>query len=399
MTKLLLKLFLKNGDPHDVQTRKRVGTLAGCCGIVLNTFLFLIKLAAGVISGSISIVADALNNLSDAGSSVVTLVGSRIAAKRSDDDHPFGHGRMEYIAGLIVSFIVILLGFELFTSSVGKIFSPEKISFSWLSAGILVLSLLIKLWMWNFNRTLDCKTDSAVLRAAAADSLSDCAATTAVLLGFAVYYFAGVQADGYIGVLVAVFIMINGIRSAKETIDPLLGSPPDPELIEGIRKTVLSHSDIIGIHDLTVHDYGPGRLMISLHAEVPSDIDIRRAHDTIDIIEKQLGEKFGCDATIHMDPIDVNDERTNLLKAQVEKVVFAIDERLSIHDFRITAKHTHTNLIFDICAPFGFSLTDAELTALLKSKIHDIDENYFAVIKVDHEIMPHERKSSFGGKD
>lgn len=386
MTNLLVRLFIKNSDRiHDVQTRKQYGMLAGICGIILNTFLFLIKLTAGILSGAISITADALNNLSDAGSSVVTLIGSRVAAKRSDKDHPFGHGRMEYIAGLIVSFIIILLGFELLTSSASKIFTPEPVNFSLVSVGILVLSILIKLWMWRFNRVLGRRINSAVMRAAAADSISDCAATLAVLIGLLIFRFTGFSADGYIGVLVAVFIMINGIKSAKDTIDPLLGLAPDPELIEGVAQTVLSSEHIIGLHDLIVHDYGPGRVMISLHAEVPSDIDIRQAHDTIDMIEEQLNEKFGCSATIHMDPIDVNDERTNELKKQVLSVAHQIDERLDIHDFRITARHTHTNLIFDVCAPFGLGLSDSELIGRLKSGIHDLDESYFAVIKVEHE--------------
>lgn len=388
MTNLIAKIFIKNHDNiKDPQVRKSYGSLAGIFGIVMNLILCAFKMVAGILTGAISVTADAVNNLTDAGSSVITLVGTRMAAKKPDPDHPFGHGRIEYISGLLVSFIIILLGFELLSSSVTKILSPEQPQFSIVSVVILAVSVLVKLYMWSFNRTLSKKISSSALSATATDCLSDCVATSAVLIGLILYKFLGINIDGYIGVAVAVFIMISGIKSAKDTVDPLLGLAPDEELIDGIKKTVLSYDIIIGIHDLIVHDYGPGRLMISLHAEVPSNIDITLAHDTIDMIEAHLNGEFNCESTIHMDPIDVNDERTKLLKSQVENVVRSIDERLCIHDFRITATHSHTNLIFDVVLPHKFKLTASETIAEIKSRIHDIDESYFAVIKIDYDYM------------
>ena len=384
MTKLLIKLIVKNStDTQNIETRKQYGTLAGTVGIILNIFLCIIKMIAGILTGAISVTADAINNLTDAGSSVVTLVGSRMAAKNSDDDHPFGHGRIEYISGLIVSFIIILLGFELFRSSIDKIINPQPVEFSGVSVAILVISILVKLWMWSFARKLGKTISSQTLLATSADSISDCVATLSVLIGLIVFSITGFNIDGCIGIAVSVFIMISGINSAKETINPLLGTPPAPELISGINETVLSFDGIIGLHDLVVHDYGPGRLMISLHAEVPSSIDISVAHDTIDCIEETLNEKFNCESTIHMDPIDVDDERTNLLKMQVAEIVKIIDKRITIHDFRITPHHQHTNIIFDAVLPFDLKISNADFTEQVKSYIHDIDENYFAVIKID----------------
>ena len=386
MTNLIAKIFIKNCDNiNNPQVRKSYGTLAGVFGIVMNLILCSFKLIAGLMTGAISVTADAVNNLTDAGSSVITLIGTRLAAKKPDPDHPFGHGRIEYITGLIVSFVIILLGFELLTSSISKIFSPKQPNFSTVSVVILSVSVLIKLYMWSFTRTLGRKISSTALFATATDCWSDCIATSAVLFGLLLFRFFGINIDGYIGVAVAVFIMISGVKSAKDTIDPLLGNAPDKGLIDGITKTVLSYDTIIGIHDLIVHDYGPGRLMISLHAEVPSNIDITLAHDTIDTIEVHLNNEFNCESTIHMDPIDVDDERTNSLKSQVESIVKSMDARMHIHDFRITATHFHTNLIFDVVIPHDFELSASETIMEIKSKIHDIDESYFAVIKVDYD--------------
>ena len=386
MTTLLLKLFVKDyQQTRDPAVRRRYGTLGGICGILLNLLLFGAKCVAGLLTASISIVADAFNNLSDAGSSVITLVGFKLAGKKRDKEHPFGHGRLEYIAGLVISFIIILVGFELFTSSIEKIITPSPVQFHIVSVCILIGSILIKLWMGLFNRNLGRRIDSAALRVAATDSLSDVAATAAVLVGLLVSRFAGLNIDGYIGVLVAGFIMFGGIKSARDTINPLLGQAPDPAFVRAVQQTVLSHPEIIGLHDMIVHNYGPGRVMISLHAEIPGDLDIMRAHDTIDLIEMELKQKFGCEATIHMDPLAVDDGQTAALREQVEKLVGEIDPRLRIHDFRITSGPTHTNVIFDVVIPAKFSMTDQDLIRQLKMRIHDLNETYFAVIQVDQD--------------
>lgn len=384
MTNLLLKLFVKNyKNTEDPTVRRSYGTLSGVSGIILNILLFSIKLVAGIISGAISVIADAFNNLSDAGSSVVTLIGFKLASKKSDAKHPFGHGRIEYVSGLIVSFIIIMVGVELLKSSVEKIISPEPVTFGVLPILILVVSIAVKLFMSLFNRKLGRLINSSVLKAVSIDSISDVFATSAVLLGLFAAHFLGFNPDGYIGVLVAGFIMFSGVKAANETLSPLLGAPPDPEFVEKIKSCVLAHDDIIGVHDLIIHDYGPDRQMISLHAEVPDTLSIVDIHDTIDLIEMELQTKFGCSCTIHMDPIAANDEFAKALKKQVKEKLCAIDERLGFHDFRYVKGATHTNLIFDVEAPFDVAMSDDELTAQIKSAVHDIDESFFAVVMID----------------
>lgn len=384
MTNLLLKLFVKNyKNTEDPTVRRSYGTLSGVSGIILNILLFSIKLVAGIISGAISVIADAFNNLSDAGSSVVTLIGFKLASKKRDAKHPFGHGRIEYVSGLIVSFIIIMVGVELLKSSVEKIISPEPVTFGVLPILILVVSIAVKLFMSLFNRKLGRLINSSVLKAVSIDSISDVFATSAVLLGLFAARFSGFNPDGYIGVLVAGFIMFSGVKAANETLSPLLGAPPEREFVEKIKSCVLAHDDIIGVHDLIIHDYGPDRQMISLHAEVPDTLSIVDIHDTIDLIEMELQTKFGCSCTIHMDPIAANDEFAKVLKKQVKEKLCAIDGRLGFHDFRYVSGATHTNLIFDVEAPFDVALSDDELTAQIKSAVHDIDESYFAVVQID----------------
>ena len=384
MTNLLLKLFVKNHkNTADPNVRRSYGTLSGICGIILNILLFSIKLLAGILSGAISVIADAFNNLSDAGSSVVTLIGFKLASKKSDAKHPFGHGRIEYVSGLIVSFIIIMVGVELLKSSFEKILNPEPLSFGIVPIIILVVSILVKLFMAIFNRKLGKLINSSVLYAVSIDSISDVFATTAVLLGLVIARFSGFNPDGYIGLLVAGFIIFSGIKAANETLSPLLGAPPDPEFVEKIKSCVLAHDDIIGVHDLVIHDYGPDRQMISLHAEVPDTLSIVDIHDTIDLIEMELQTKFGCSCTIHMDPIAANDEFAKALKKQIKEKLNAIDERLGFHDFRYVTGQTHTNLIFDVEAPFDLKMSDDELTSRIKSAVHDIDESYFAVVQID----------------
>ena len=322
MTDQLVRRFVRDCDRvQDPAVRERYGLLSGVVGIVLNLFLSAGKFFAGVLTGSISITADAFNNLSDAGSSVVTLVGFRLAGRKADDDHPFGHGRMEYLAGLMVSLLILLVGVELFRSSVGKILHPEPVGFSMVSAAILALSIGVKLWMCAFNRNLSRRIGSAAMAATAMDSLSDAVATGAVLLGAAAGAISGLPLDGWVGILVALFILRAGWGAAKDTIDPLLGQNPDKELVRRIEAAVLAHPQVVGMHDLIIHDYGPGRSMMSFHAEVPMDADILAAHDAIDHIERELKATFGIETSVHMDPIATNDTAVNQMRARMAALV------------------------------------------------------------------------------
>ena len=385
MVDLLVKAFISRPDDwEDPEIRQRYGLLTGGVGIALNLLLSLGKFLAGVLTGSIAITADAFNNLSDAGSSVVTLAGFQMAAKRADDDHPFGHGRMEYISGLIVAGAILLVGVELVKSSVEKILRPEEIAFSWASVGILCAAILVKLWMFHFNRTLGRRIGSAAMGATAADSLSDAAATSAVLLGTLVGGLTGLHIDGWVGLLVAAFILRAGWGAAKDTLDPLLGQSPDPKLVEDIEQTVLAHELVSGIHDLIVHDYGPGRRMVSLHAEVPMDADMLAVHDIIDDIERELKEKFRIEAVIHMDPIATRDPRTNALKEQVAELVREVDPAMTIHDFRMTQGPHHQNLIFDVVAPHRCPLSDEEVKTRIGKLVAGLSGGpYFAVVSID----------------
>ena len=385
MVDLLVKAFISRPDDwEDPEIRQRYGLLTGGVGIALNLLLSLGKFLAGVLSGSIAITADAFNHLSDAGSSVVTLAGFQMAAKRADDDHPFGHGRMEYISGLIVAGAILLVGVELVKSSVEKILRPEEIAFSWASVGILCAAILVKLWMFHFNRTLGRRIGSAAMGATAADSLSDAAATSAVLLGTLVGGLTGLHIDGWVGLLVAAFILRAGWGAARDTLDPLLGQSPDPKLVEDIEQTVLAHELVSGIHDLIVHDYGPGRRMVSLHAEVPMDADMLAVHDIIDDIERELKEKFRIEAVIHMDPIATRDPRTNALKEQVAELVREVDPAMTIHDFRMTQGPHHQNLIFDVVAPHRCPLSDEEVKARIGKLVAGLSGGpYFAVVSID----------------
>ncbi|MBM6871451.1 cation transporter [Pseudoflavonifractor phocaeensis] len=388
MTQLLLRLFVRDyQQTKDPEVRTRYGLLSGVVGIVLNLLLSGGKFLAGTLSGSISITADAFNNLTDAGSSVVTLVGFHMAGQKADDDHPFGHGRVEYLAGLLVAGIILLVGFELAKSSVDQILHPEEVRFSWVSAGVLAASIAVKLWMSLFNRGLSRRIDSAAMAATAADSLSDVAATSAVLLGGIVGALTHLPIDGWAGLLVSVFILRAGLGAAKDTIDPLLGKSADPELVRDIEKTVLSHQEVVGIHDLVIHDYGPGRSMMSLHAEVPMNADIMEAHDAIDHIERELKDKYHILTSIHMDPIATDDSRVTEMRTRVADLVKEIDETLTIHDFRMTDGPDHTNLIFDVVAPHRFSLSDEALVEEIQRRVRTLGERYFAVVQVDHSFV------------
>ncbi|WP_297719760.1 cation diffusion facilitator family transporter [Intestinimonas sp.] len=385
MVDFLVKRFISRPDDwEDPDIRQRYGLLSGGVGIFLNLLLSVGKFLAGLLTGSIAITADAFNNLSDAGSSVVTLVGFRMAAKKADDDHPFGHGRMEYISGLIVAAAILLVGVELAKSSVGKILHPEEIALSWVSVGILCAAILVKLWMFRFNRILGRRIGSAAMAATAADSLSDAAATSAVLLGTLVGGLTGVHIDGWVGILVAVFILRAGWGAAKDTLDPLLGQSPDPALVQSIEQTVLAHDSVTGIHDLIIHDYGPGRSMLSLHAEVPMDADVLAVHDVIDDIERELKEKYRIEAVIHMDPIATTDPLTNELKERVAGLVRELDPAMTIHDFRMTQGPHHKNLIFDVVVPHRCPLADEEVKARIAERVDALPGGpYFTVVSID----------------
>ncbi|MBQ8821660.1 MAG: cation transporter [Lachnospiraceae bacterium] len=368
-----------------MQERTRLGMLCGFIGICLNLILFGIKLLAGMVSNSIAITADAFNNLSDAGSSIIMLFGFKLADEAPDKDHPFGHGRIEYVSGLIVSLLILLVAFELVKSSVEKIFQPTRPTSSILVMGILLLSVVIKLVMWAYNRMVGKHIDSSAMQATATDSISDAVATTVVLVGTLVGSYIAFPIDGFLGLVVAVFIFIAGFNAAKDTINPLLGMKPDPEFVKRIEEMVLSYDLVMGIHDLIVHNYGPGRVLISLHAEVPSDGDLLEMHDVIDLIEHRLRNELSCQAVIHMDPVCVHDEQTNRLREVVKDVVKGISPELSIHDFRIVVGPSHTNLVFDLVVPFRFYKTDNELQKEIAEKIRAYDERLYTVIEIDKE--------------
>lgn len=388
MTKLLLRLFVPDHtNIHDPAVREAYGTLSGVVGIVLNILLAAGKFLAGMLTASIAITADAINNLSDAGSSVVSLIGFKLAKEPAHKDHPFGHGRIEYIAGLVVAMIIILMGFELGKSSIEKIFAPETMTFSILSLIILLASIAVKLWLALFNSTLGRLINSPTLRATATDSLSDTLATSVAVICMLVHYFFQLNIDGIAGIIVACFILFAGYNTAKDTLSPLLGQAPDPLFVQEINDVVMSHSDIIGIHDLIIHNYGPGRTMMSLHAEVPNDADVMQLHDTIDIIEHELKHKFDCDAVIHMDPILIDDTQTILMREKLALMVYNISPDCSIHDFRMTRGPQHTNLIFDLVIPYNCDLPDGEIIRQLKEKINHLEDKYYAVIQVDHSYI------------
>lgn len=385
MVTILINLFIKNKeDVKDPKVRQQYGMICGTVGIVLNVLLFLGKFLAGAVSHSISITADAFNNLSDAGSSCVTLVGFKMAGAKPDVGHPFGHGRIEYIAGLIVSGAILLMAVELVRTSVEKALHPEPVEFKALTAVVLLVSILVKVYMAYYNYRIGKKLGSAAMRATATDSLSDTCATTVVLLSAIVGEVFGIQIDGFCGILVGLFIFYAGVSAAKETLDPLLGQAPEETLVLQIEEIVLSHQEVRGIHDLLVHDYGPGRLMISLHAEVPAEGDILELHDVIDNIEVELRRKLNCDAVIHMDPVVTEDKHILYLKQKVGEIIQGIDPVISMHDFRVVAGPTHTNLIFDIVVPYEYRLSDEALVGQIQGRVaKDLGEGHFVVIQVD----------------
>lgn len=384
MLTLLSRCFIKNNKEYNnPEVRRRYGFLTGFVGICLNVLLFLGKYLVGFFSGSVSITADAFNNLSDACSSFITLLGFHLAGKKPDSEHPFGHGRIEYVSGLGVSVLIIVMGVELFHSSVIKIFNPEEMQVSIVTVSILLVSILVKVYMAVYNQSIGRKIQSAAMKVTATDSLSDCIATTVVLISLLIYKLTGINLDGASGVIVAAFIFLAGISAVKDTLSPLLGEAPELEFVQEIEKTVKAHSIVAGVHDMVVHNYGPGRVMVSLHAEVPGNLDIYVIHDEIDLIERELKEKFHCEAVIHMDPIAVDDSRVMGLRKEVEQLVNEIDEKLSIHDFRMVEGPSHTNLIFDVVVPQGYKKADDDIAREISDRIEQRWNNYHAVIKME----------------
>ena len=385
MAKENLKTVLRSGEViTDPAVRERCGALSGGVGIALNLLLFAGKLTAGILSGAVSVTADAFNNLTDAASSVVTLVGFRLAGQRADADHPFGHGRIEYLAGLLVSLFIMLVGVELGESSVRKIFHPEQTSLTWVSGGILLVSIAVKLWMARFNRVLSRRIKSDTLAAAAADARSDAAATGAVLLGLVITRVSGVVVDGWFGLLVAAFILWSGFKAARDTLNPLLGTAPAPDEVRAIEQVILSHRQVVGAHDLIIHDYGPGRRMMSVHAEVASDANLLEVHDVIDHIERELYRRFGIESVIHVDPIQVGSPEVDALRSRTAQLAREISPVLTIHDFRVAAGSKRPTLVFDLVVPCEAGVDGEAAKRALAEKLAGEEGGWRAIIHVDH---------------
>lgn len=388
MTSLLIRLFVKDRDNvGDPTVRNRYALLASITGIVLNILLFASKLTLGLITFSVAVVADAFNNMSDASSSVVTLVGFRMSGKHADKKHPMGHGRLEYISAFIVDMLIIVVGFELFMSSIDKIITPELPDVSNALLILLGVAILVKLWLFFYYGKIAKKINSAAIRAASFDSISDTIATTLVLVSALISRYANIAIDGWAGIIVAAFILFTGFKAAKETIELLLGSTPDPEFVKKIYEFVKNYPQVIGIHDVMVHDYGPGRLIVSFHAEVPSDSNFCYAHDVVDCIERDMHDQFGCIVTIHIDPIDVNDERVNEMRKLAEDTAKEVDESFTIHDFRMTYGGKHYNMIFDLSIPTDSKYDDEEAAKLVAERIKEKNPDCFAVIKAEHPFV------------
>ncbi len=388
MTKLLIKLFVKNSDkPDDPNVRARYGILSGIVGIVCNILLTVAKFAVGTVTGSIAITADAANNLSDAGSSAVTLFSFKLANKPADEEHPFGHGRIEYISAMAVAFLVLMMGIELIRSSVDKIINPAPIEFSVGALIVLVLSIGAKIWLALFNRSIGKRINSPAVGAVMMDSLSDTAATAVSMIALILSKFTAVPLDGYMGIIVALFIVYTGISIFKDTLGVLLGKVPDPELVMNLEKEILSYDGVIGVHDLIIHDYGPSRIFASAHAEVSATEDIMKSHDTIDRIERDIKHKYKIETVIHLDPIVIDDERVNDMRIKLSGIVKQVDPSFTIHDFRMVDGPTHTNLIFDLVVPHKCKMKKMEIFDLINTHLKALGDNYYTVITIEHSFV------------
>ena len=388
MTKLLISKIKNKYDISSTTGREKVSTMSGWCGIICNAILCLIKFIIGTVTGSVSITADAFNNLSDAGSNVVTIAGAKLANKPVDKEHPFGHGRIEYVSALVVSFIILLMGFELGKNSVMKIIKPEKVDFSIVSLVVLILAICVKLWMAYFNNKLFKLTNNINLKAVSQDSLNDCIATGATILSLVISYLTGFyHIDGIVGLLVAGAIILSGIGILKDTLGPLLGQPPSPELVKRIEDIITDEAEIVGVHDLIVHDYGPGRIIASAHAEVPSNEDIVHIHDVIDNVEKKIQKELNIIICIHLDPIDINNEEVNKYKAIAQKIIKQYNDEYSFHDFRMVNGETHKNLIFDLVIPFDKNNDTTKILNDIVAAFKKYDESLNVVVTLEHSFI------------
>ena len=389
MTELLIRLFVKDSEQvSNPDVRGRYGKLSGLVGVGTNLLLFVVKFLTGFFFHSIAIMADAVNNFSDMASSLITLIGFKLSSKPADAQHPYGHARMEYISGLIVSFLVMMVGVQLVQSSFGKILRPQPTGFGFAVVAILAVSILLKLWQSAFYAKIGKKIDSTALQASSQDSRNDVLSTAAVLLGALVSRYTGLMLDGWMGLAVAVFIIVSGIRLIIDTTSPLLGLAPTKELVREIYRKIMSYDGILGLHDLNVHNYGPGRCFASVHCEVPADEDIMVSHDIIDNIERDFLKDLNIHLVIHLDPIVTGDERTNELKGVVAGIIREISPDITMHDFRVVWGTTHSNLIFDVVVPYRFRMTDDQLQQTLVDRIHQMNPNYHAVVVVDHTYVP-----------
>ena len=387
MTNLLINLFIKDKNVKDTKVRTKYGTLSSITGIIVNFILSIVKVVIGIISNSMSIISDGLNNLTDAGSSVITMIGFKMSQKKVDNDHPWGHGRMEYISAFIVDILIVLVGIELFKSSVDKIINPTMPDISAVTITILVIAIIAKLWLFVFYNKIAKIINSEAIKGNAYDSISDVISTFVVLLSAIVAKFANISIDGYVSILVSIFILFTGFKALKETVDILLGTKPDPELVEGIEEFTKKYDMIVGIHDMMIHDYGPGRKIVSFHAEIPANSDICMAHDVIDQMEQDIYDEFNCITTIHMDPIEVDDEEINKMREITEKIVKEINKNYSIHDFRMTNGGGRINLIFDLVIPREEKIDSDKLKLEVQQKIHSENSKYYAVPKIEHSYV------------
>ena len=387
MTNLLIKLFIKDKDTEKPETRAKYGMLSSITGIIVNILLSIVKLVIGIFANSISIISDALNNVTDAGSSIVTMIGFKVSQKKIDRDHPWGHGRMEYITAFIVDILIVLVGLELFRNSFDKIINPTLPDISTVTIVILTIAVLTKLWLFAFYNKIAKTIDSPAIKGNAYDSISDSISTFVVLLSAIIARNFGISIDGYASILVAIFILFTGFKALKETIDLLLGMKPDAEFVANLEEFAKKYKMISGIHDIMVHDYGPGRKIVSFHAEVPANCDICKAHDVIDQMEQDIYEEFNCITTIHMDPIVTDNEEINEMRKRTEKIVKEINPEFSIHDFRMTDGGDRMNLIFDLVIPAESKINHEELKNIVQQKIHNVNDKYYAVPKIENSYI------------
>lgn len=393
ITNLLVKLFVKDSKSTSKQeVRTAYGKLGGAVGIVCNLILFAAKLIAGTLSGSVSITADAVNNLSDASSSIMSILGFKLASKPADADHPYGHARYEYLSGLMVALFIMLIGIELLKSSIGKIIEPSAVAFNWVTVVVLAATVFVKLWLAMFNKNIGKRINSNTLIATAADARNDVIATSAVIISMIVSNYTNLELDGYVGLAVALFILYSGFGLVRDTLDPILGHAPDPKFVEEVRAKIMSYPGVLGTHDLMIHDYGPGCQFASVHVEVAAEGDVIEMHDIIDNIERELSEQYNLHLVIHMDPIVTSDDKVNEMRHRLADEILKINSELTIHDLRIVVGPTHTNLVFDCVVPHGFKMSNSELRDRISAAAKAIDESYICVVTLEssYAALPRE---------